>query len=101
MLQNYLKTAFRNLVRNKRFSLINIFGLAVGIASSILIFTVVHYELSYDTFQPGYNNIYEVAIEDKFPSGNTYTPGTPYPALEALRVKIPQVTTGVIYANFS
>jgi putative ABC transport system permease protein len=101
MLQNYLKTAFRNLVRNKRFSLINIFGLAVGIASSILIFTVVHYELSYDTFQPGYNNIYEVAIEDKFPSGSTYTPGTPYPALEALRVKIPQVTTGVIYANFS
>jgi len=101
MLQNYFKTAFRNLVRNKRFSLINIFGLAVGIASSILIFIVVHYELSYDTFRPGYNQIYQVAIEDKFPAGTTYTPGTPYPALEALRIKFPQVTAGVIYANYS
>ena len=48
MFRNYCKTAFRNLVRNKKFSLINISGLAIGIASSILIFTVVQYELSYE-----------------------------------------------------
>ncbi|HEY4936251.1 MAG TPA: ABC transporter permease [Puia sp.] len=62
MFKNYCKTAFRNLVRNKKFSLINICGLAIGIASSILIFIVVHYELSYDTFQPEYKNIYHVAV---------------------------------------
>ena len=101
MFRNYCRTAFRNLVRNKKFSLINISGLAIGIASSILIFTVVHYELSYDTFQPGYNNIYQVAIEDKFPGSTAYTPGTPYPALDAIRAKFPQMTTGVIYANYS
>ncbi|HEY2647767.1 MAG TPA: ABC transporter permease, partial [Puia sp.] len=101
MFKNYCKTAFRNLIRNKKFSLINISGLAIGIASSILIFTVVHYELSYDTFQPDYNNIYQVAIEDKFPDNTAYTPGTPYPALDAIRAKFPQITTGVIYANFS
>jgi putative ABC transport system permease protein len=67
MIKNYFKTAFRNLVRNKKFSAINISGLAIGIASSILIFTVVHYELSYDTFRPAYNQIYQVAIEDKYP----------------------------------
>ena len=101
MFRNYCKTAFRNLVRNKKFSLINISGLAIGIASSILIFTVVQYELSYDTFQPGYNNIYQVAIEDKFPGSTAYTPGTPYPALDAIRARFPQMTTGVIYANYS
>jgi putative ABC transport system permease protein len=100
MLRNYFKTAYRNLIRNKKFSLINVCGLAIGIASSILIFTVVHYELSYDTFRPGYKNIYQVATEDKFPSGTNYTPGTPYPALEALRVKFPQVITGVLYSNY-
>ena len=91
MFKNYFKTAYRNLIRNKKFSLINICGLAIGIASSILIFTVVQYELSYDTFQPEYNNIYQVAIEDKFPGGTSYTPGTPYPALDALRAKFPQI----------
>jgi putative ABC transport system permease protein len=100
MLKNYCKTAFRNLIRNKKFSLINISGLAIGIASSILIFTVVNYELSYDRFQPEYNNMYEVAIEDKFPSGTSYTPGTPYPALDALKAKFPQITIGVLYSNY-
>src|SRR4029453_1624416 len=100
MFKNYFKTAYRNLIRNKKFSLINISGLAIGIASSVLIFTVVRYELSYDTFQTGYNDIYQVAMEDKFPSGTNYTPGTPYPALDALRVKFPQILTGVLYSNY-
>src|SRR5450432_4763681 len=100
MFKNYCKTAFRNLVRNKKFSLINIAGLAIGIASSIVIFTVVNYELSYDRFQNDYDNIYQVAIEDKFPSGTSYTPGTPYPALDALKAKFPQITTGVLYSNY-
>lgn len=100
MFKNYCKTAFRNLVRNKKFSLINISGLAIGIASSILIFTVVRYELSYDTFQPNYKNIYQVAIEDKFPENTAYTPGTPYPALDAIRARFPQMTTAVINANY-
>jgi putative ABC transport system permease protein len=100
MFKNYCKTAFRNLIRNKKFSLINISGLAIGVASAMLIFIVVHYELSYDTFQPDYKNIYQVAIESKFPDGTSYTPGTPYPALYALRNKFPQVTTGVLYSNY-
>jgi putative ABC transport system permease protein len=100
MFKNYCKTAFRNLVRNKKFSLINISGLAIGIASCILIFEVVNYELSYDRFQPDFKNIYHVAIEDKFPGGVDYTPGTPYPALEALRAKFPQIITGSLFSSF-
>ncbi len=101
MFKNYCKTAFRNLVRNKKFSLINVSGLAIGIASSLLIFIVVHYELSYDRFQKEYDHIYQVAIEDKYPDGTSYTPGTPYPALEALRAKFPRTTVGVLYSNYS
>jgi putative ABC transport system permease protein len=100
MFKNYCKTAYRNLVRNKKFSLINISGLAIGIASCILIFIVVNYELSYDRFQPDFKNIYHVAIEDKFPGGVTYTPGTPYPALEALRAKFPQIVSGSLFSSY-
>jgi putative ABC transport system permease protein len=100
MFRNYCITAWRNLVRNKRFGLINISGLAIGITSSILIFVVVHYELSYDRFQPGYQNIYQAAMEDKFSDGTNYTPGTPFPALEALKARFPQMVTGVLYSNF-
>jgi putative ABC transport system permease protein len=98
MFRNYCKTAFRNLVRNKRFGLINISGLAIGITSSILIFVVVHYELSYDTFEPGNQHIYEAAMEDVYPDGTFYTPGTPYPMLEVMKTRFPQMVTGVLYS---
>ena len=101
MIRNYLKTALRNLIRNKKYSLINISGLAIGIASCILIFIVVHYELSYDRFQPDYNRIYQVAIEDKSPDAIDYTPGTPYPVLEAMRAKFPQIVTGVVDSGYN
>ena len=48
MLKNYFKIAFRNLIRHKSYSLINISGLAIGMASSILILLWVQNELSYD-----------------------------------------------------
>ena len=52
MLKNYFKIALRNLARHKAFAVINITGLAIGIAACLLLFTVVNYELSYDKFQP-------------------------------------------------
>lgn len=61
MLKNYLKTAFRNINRYKGYSFINISGLAVGMACSILIFMYVYYEFSYDRFYENSDNIYRVA----------------------------------------
>lgn len=100
MIRNYIKTAFRNLTRHKSFSVINISGLAIGIASCLLLFTVVKYELSYDTFQPDYDRIYHVVTEDKYSDGITYNPGIPVPALDALRLEFPQITTGAMFASF-
>jgi predicted permease len=99
MFKNYFKTAWRNLSKNKAYAAINISGLATGIAACILLFIVVDYELSYDSFQPNYKNIYHVVTTDKYPDGLEYTAGIPFPALEALRADFPQITTGVLYSN--
>jgi putative ABC transport system permease protein len=100
MFKNYFKIALRNLARHRAFSVINFAGLAIGIASCLLLFTVVKYELSYDTFQPNYHQIYHVVTQDKFEDGITYNPGVPVPALEAFRIDFPQITTGSLFASY-
>ncbi len=60
MLKNYFKIAFRNIVRHKAYSLINISGLAIGMASSILILLWVQNELSYDRFHKNAGEIYRI-----------------------------------------
>src|SRR5258708_30390133 len=60
MLKNYFKTAWRNLVRNKVYSAINILGLAAGMAVALLITLWVYNEYSYDKFLPGYQQLYQV-----------------------------------------
>ena len=59
MIKNYLKIAFRNLLRNKAFSIINISGLAIGMASAILILLWIKNEVSYDQFHEKKQRIYE------------------------------------------
>lgn len=60
MIRNYLKIAFRSLLRNKSNTLINISGLSVGLASSILIMMFIWHEMSYDNFHPDADNTYRV-----------------------------------------
>src|SRR6476661_1559106 len=60
MLLNYFKIAWRNLLRNKSFSVINILGLAIGMASAILILLWVQNEVSYDRFHTKENRLYEI-----------------------------------------
>lgn len=66
MFKNYLKIAFRNIIRNKTFSIINILGLAVGMASALLILLWIQNELSYDQFHEKKNRIYEAWNKDTF-----------------------------------
>ncbi|MEO6288000.1 MAG: ABC transporter permease [Dyadobacter sp.] len=58
MLENYLKIAFRNLLRNKGFSIINISGLAVGMASALLILLWIYNEVGYDRFHTNEEYLY-------------------------------------------
>lgn len=63
MLRNYLKIGFRNLIRQKAFSLINIIGLAIGLACSILIFLWIKNETSYDKFHENSEDIYRITCQ--------------------------------------
>ena len=63
MIKNYLVTAFRNLKRNKLYSLINIFGLAIGMALSIMMFLFVNNELTYDNFHEHKKSIYLMELQ--------------------------------------
>ena len=84
MLHNYIKIAFRSLLKNQTYSIINIGGLAIGLASSILIFLWVADEYSYDTFHVNYNNIYQVYNQAEW-NGHIGTGNSqPYPLREAL-----------------
>lgn len=100
MIRNYFKIAIRNLLRHRAFSIVNITGLGIGIASCIILFTVIKHELSYDHFQPNYNNIFHVVTQDKNSEGLSFTPGIPFPALEALRLEYHNVKSGALLANY-
>lgn len=84
MITNYFKAAWRSLKRFKTHSIINISGLTLGIACLILIFTMVKYHLSFDTFHTHKNNAYRIVTvfhEEKL----RYNTGVPYPLGDAFR----------------
>ena len=64
MLRNYFKIAWRNLVKRKVFTAINILGLSIGVASCTLIFLFISHHLSYDNFHNNSDRIYRVVTEE-------------------------------------
>jgi len=81
MFKNHLKIAFRNIVRNKLYTFINVFGLAISIAVSILIYLYLHHELTYDHYHENYERIYRVASERLAEDGTVEQYATSEPGL--------------------
>lgn len=79
MIRNYILVALRNFQRQKMFALLNMFGLALGLACAILIFLYVSDELQYDTMHPHYADTYRIGTTFTDPQGqvntNTTSPG--------------------------
>ncbi|HET9278288.1 MAG TPA: ABC transporter permease [Flavitalea sp.] len=75
MLSNYLKIAFRNFRKNKLFSLLNVIGLAIGMAACLLILQYVSFKLSYDQFHLNADRIYRV-VNDRYQNGKLIQHGT-------------------------
>jgi putative ABC transport system permease protein len=92
MLKNYFKVAYRNLLKNKVFSLVNIFGLAIGMSACFFIFLYVHFELSYDRFHKNADNLYRVPITVTGNISNVSTQATNHPAVgPAMKQEFPEV----------
>ena len=91
MLKNYLKTGFRNLFRNKAYAFINITGLAIGIASCLLISMFVKEELTYDSQHKNGENIYRITTIAKLQDKDVVMHGSSYPAAEAYERQIPEI----------
>lgn len=92
MLQNLLLTAFRNLKKNPFFSLLNIFGLAIGMTVFMLIAQYVTFEKSYENFIPNRDNIYRVSLRSYRSNQLTSASAENYPAVgPAMKGEIPGV----------
>ncbi len=90
MLSNYLATAFRSLLKSKTHTVINVFGLAFGIACVFMITVYLEKELSYDRFHKKAEDLYRITWHDANPQTRT-----PHPMAQALKNDFPEVESAV------
>jgi putative ABC transport system permease protein len=94
MIRNYFKIAWRNLVREKSFASINVIGLAVGMASSLLILEYVSFERSYDSFHEGASDIYRVQYDQAKQDGTVVAKATaPASVGQAMAITFPEISS--------
>ncbi|HYG20621.1 MAG TPA: ABC transporter permease [Ohtaekwangia sp.] len=91
MIRNYLTLTFRNFLRNRNYTLINILGLSIGLTSCIILFLLIRFDTSVDKFQKHYDRLYRVVRTDQTASGKSYESVTPYPFGEAFRQDFSEV----------
>ncbi|MDP8286400.1 MAG: ABC transporter permease, partial [Candidatus Electryonea clarkiae] len=101
MIKNYFKIAFRNLIRQKGYSAINIIGLAIGISCTILLTLWIVDELSYDQFHINGDRIYRVLEHQEYSSQSMEVAVTPGPLATALKEKFPEIKRAARFDNVS
>ena len=100
MFKNYFRTSFRNFLRNKTFSAINVLGLSIGISASLIIFLIVQFELSYDKVETNADRIYRVVMDMKFNGNDGHSPAVPAPLSSAIQREITGVESTVPVMQF-
>jgi putative ABC transport system permease protein len=101
MLKTYLTIAFRNFTRNKIFSLINVLGLSIGISSALVIFLIVHYDLTFDKFEKDSNRIYRVVTIMTFSGTPMHFSGVASPMAETVKKEVPGIEESVGFHQFN
>ncbi len=101
MFKNYLITALRNLKREKTSTVINIAGLSLGIASSLILFLMVKHHFGFDTHHVNRDRIYRVVTESDGNQGRNYQPGVPTVLPEAFEQDFPEAESVTFIANRS
>jgi putative ABC transport system permease protein len=96
MLSNYIRIAFRNIMRNKVYSFINIVGLSIGMAACLLILSYIRDDLRWDSFHENSDNIYRLIRTQTFENGETDHSAFLYPAIAPAMIQdIPEVKNAV------
>ncbi|MBO9204789.1 MULTISPECIES: ABC transporter permease [Niastella] len=93
MIRNYFKTAFRSLVRNRNYTIINIAGMAVGMAVCIMIFIIIQFQTSFDSFHAKKDRLYRVLTEYHHTDAAniSYGKDVPFPLPVGLKTAFPQI----------
>jgi putative ABC transport system permease protein len=94
MVRNFLTIALRNFRRQKGFTLLNITGLAIGLASVTLIYLFILDENGFDRFHPDADNLHVLGVNGKFNGEEQTFPGAPGAWVKALKDRFPEVTAG-------
>lgn len=95
MIRNYFLVAFRNIIKQKFFSLLNIIGLTIGIAATLFIILYVTDELSYDRFHTKIDQMYRVGLNGKLAGQEVHVVSTPPPLAAAMVSEVPGVEHAV------
>lgn len=91
MLKNYLKIGWRNLIKDKTFTLLNVVGLSVAFGVAILLSMAAFFDLGYNKFHENGDNIYQVYTMIQAPKGPEATTSQPAPLAGALKTEVPGV----------
>src|SRR6185369_16863631 len=96
MFQSYFKIAWRNLFRNKGFSVTNILGLTIGMTCTALILLWMQDELTYNKFHQNYNNIYHLMANRDFNNQVFTDENMVLPFAQSIQQQVPQVKYAVV-----
>ncbi|MBO3700659.1 FtsX-like permease family protein [Roseivirga sp. E12] len=91
MIKNYFITAIRNLVRNKSFTIINVFGLALGISAALVLFKIVLFEKSFDQHYSNYDRLYRFVKKVESPNLIEFEAGIQNPFAQAFKTDYPDL----------
>ena len=97
MIKNYIKITFRNLLRNKVSTIINLLGLSLGISVCLVIFLLIDYELNFDNFHTRKDEIYRVVRKESTTASIKDSPSTPFPMRAALGNEFPEMVVAQIF----
>ncbi|MCJ7681519.1 MAG: ABC transporter permease, partial [Candidatus Aminicenantes bacterium] len=101
MFKNYLKVTFRNLMRHKGYSFINIAGLSIGLACFILILLFVRYEFGYEGHNPNADRVYRIYVEHNRMDKIYRVSSTPVPLVPMLSEEVPEIEAFTRMDSFS
>jgi putative ABC transport system permease protein len=101
MLFKYFKIAWKNIVKSKGLSVINIFGLAIGISASLAIWFILQHELSYDTFHKDRDRIYRLVSDFGTTGDHGYSSAVPMPTAAEAKLKLSGIETITCFHNYN